>query len=268
MKGEYYVEVFVFDGITLFGANNVTTKLADGAGSNGVHFNDVDQGSVGDCYLNAALAALALQDPARVRALFFNPDGVTPWDGSSNQVSFWFFRNVNGPAEKVTVDLSLDHGIAQSQLRNDTDALGNYEVWMTILEKAYREFIGFEDLNNGGSPAAVWEHLLNSNHFDVDATDMTQTQIEAYVRSQLAAGKKLVLNTYGSDKVDKEWYFGSTSVVGNHSYAVIGIDDMQTPQDTSDDIVKLYNPWGNELEIPVSSLKRITDSLSTHGERP
>jgi hypothetical protein len=190
--GQGRAKVTILDDITLFGANNLDREKRD-RNALGVDVNDIAQGMVGDCYFLAAIGALAQRDPEWVANGVFtrNPDGT---------VSLWFFPEIGPPAQRVTVSLTLDYGWTQAQLTEDRDGQGRYEVWPIIWEKAYRQWVGWERFGAGGSPARVWEQLMNAPAWTYNPADYNLSGVVALVRRVLGEGRKVVFGTAAAEK--------------------------------------------------------------------
>jgi len=191
--GRETADVQILDEVTLFGRFNAD-PIRDDTNPDGVAYNDIDQGAIGDCYFGAAVAALAFRDPDFVHDNVFEvkPDGT---------VSVYFFPvlgQTGEAAQEVNIELTLDKGWAQAELsrdRADGDSQGAYEVWTIALEKAYGQFIGRSDLVDGGSPANVWDHITGEPANTEHADQYTNEQLVTMIQSAFTSGQKVVLGT-------------------------------------------------------------------------
>ncbi|MCS7046087.1 MAG: hypothetical protein NZO58_07000 [Gemmataceae bacterium] len=109
----------------------------------------------------------------------------------------------------------------------DADANGNWEIWPNLLEAAYRAWIGWADLNNGGDTATAWQHLTGRPAEILSTNDFTAGQLRTRIEEAWNAGKKIVLDTWGKDKKDN-W-----NLPGNHRDADAG-ERLPYRSDTSD----------------------------------
>ncbi len=116
-----------------------TYKATTGSlfGASGVlSYTQVNQGDVGDCYFEAALAGLAQQDPSLIKNM------ITVNSNGTDTVDFW--NGANETRDYVTVDSSLafmngyDYASGSTLMFNNGGASG--DLWSSIVEKAFVEF--------------------------------------------------------------------------------------------------------------------------------
>jgi hypothetical protein len=204
-------------------------SLFDGSPS----YLDMQQGSVGDCYLIAALGALAHADPSAIQNMFQdNGDGT------------WTVRFYNqGVADYVTVDRYLPAGCAG--VGGNSTSSANV-LWVALAEKAYAEWneTGNEAALNipgdnymrdgtnsyagldGGLSNAVFQQVIgNDSRVQCDVTDLTEQQLI----DALAANDAVVANTCTAA--------AAAGLVTGHAYAVLSYDPAS-------DLFLLGNPWG------------------------
>ncbi|MEY9932150.1 hypothetical protein ABH926_006799 [Catenulispora sp. GP43] len=132
-----------------------TAMGADQAGP-----NDVAQGQIGDCYLMAALAAVALQQPHFI-------DGMIRQDAGGVHVRF--HRKSGGQKgtratfapEWVDVDMRL---FVKGNDTKPVYAAAHKSLWPAMIEKAYAVFKGrargYEGIGRGGRPKEALEAIL------------------------------------------------------------------------------------------------------------
>ena len=181
--------------------------------------NDVNQGSIGDCYLMAALSAMA--DTLAGKALIMkmirdNRDGtytVTFPDGRVVEVDADLFVNDDGGPAYAGRDQSV-------AMRG---------TWVQILEKAYaaKHSDGYEGIV-GGNAYKVWADLgydverLELNPVGYDPSDKRLAEV---LRDALEAGHPIVATA----RLHGE----------GHQLTVVGIQDGY---------VTLRNPWGLDAD--------------------
>jgi hypothetical protein len=193
----------------------------------GAHYDDVKQGQIGDCYLAAALSAVAYQDPSAISdAIRDNGDGT--YDVRFFERSGAGFREVH-----ITIDGDLplrNGGLRYAHARNAQ------ELWVPLLEKAYAVWKGgFEAIGNGGVATRVMEALLGkrSSYIGISNANTLYSGIE----QAIAAGKSVVAGTFGEEQ--EEMYFG-TGIYADHAYTVLGVETDENGQR----YIKVRNPWG------------------------
>ena len=212
--------------------SNKTYRAVSGSlFQNGISPEDINQGSVGDCYYVATLASIAQEKPSYIQNMFI--------DNGDNTYTVRFFNN--GVANYVTVDNYLP-----------TDANGylvyanpgsyynnsNNELWVALAEKAYAQLAesGWSrpgDVSNDyRSIEGGWMDYVIKQVTGLDATfkwissNMTKTQLISLVNSSqiLTAGF-----VYG------EGY----GVYNGHAYTI-------SSYNATTDKFRLRNPWGSE----------------------
>jgi hypothetical protein len=201
---------------------------------NGVAYTDIRQGTVGDCYLLASLAEVALRSPAVINNMF-----VVNGDGT---YTVKFFNA--GQANFVTVDSYLPtngsgNAIYAAYGTNYTNAAA--ELWVALAEKAYVQANEFGWIRpgltgsgqnaysaiSGGYIYASLGHVTGQSTIAFAST-ASSTSFNTFV-SAWNAGKSIGF----ASKVTP----ASSTVVGSHAYTVVGYN-------SSTQTVTLYNPWG------------------------
>ena len=270
----------ILEGVTLFGGlNTIDATLVDPAGSNGAHYNDIRQGSIGDCYFLAAIGSLAT--PGRAVHYLNNLTNTTDalnsrfYDIGNGKYRVRFWPTPTDEAHDVIVDLSLDFGWTQAGLTGDTDANGNVETWPIIFEKAYRKFLkDAPELTDrsfsGGRSSDVWQHMFQKAGKLIIISDdpadgnprlpKNDVSIRQAIQNRLDAGQNVVVGTVGSGEQEL-FLTGGVKFYSGHAYIVLDIDPNQG--------VHVYNPHGRtnaELYIPFVDLADVLDTIYTHGD--
>ena len=196
---------------------------------NGPTFDDIEQGALGDCYLLAGLAAIAVHSPEPIENMFIvNGDGT------------YTVRFFNGSTPYyVTVDtqLPVDAGgrliyAGVGKLHNDP---GN-ELWVSLAEKAYAQFAESGWLDTGGlsvnSYSAInagWPADAMTQVTGKTTIDLLQLDRPSDVVKSFASGRAVTFITLTVPV--------SLDVIENHVYALIDYN-AQTRE------FVLFNPWG------------------------
>ncbi len=111
-------------------------------GADGPSYQDVNQGNVGDCYFEAALAETAAQDPSAIASMI--------QENSNGTYSVDF--QVDGQSDYVTVNDELPvmqdgyQAANGSTLEFDNSTTG----WSPLIEKAYAQLMEQTDVTPGG----------------------------------------------------------------------------------------------------------------------
>jgi hypothetical protein len=220
--------------------NNTSYQyVAGGLFIDGPSINDIDQGSLGDCYLINALGAVAHSSPTAIDNMFIY-NGDNTW-------TVRFINHSNNNAHYVSVDRYLPVNRFNGQARfagfgghfNNR----NNELWVSLAEKGYvqvSQIPGFRsntkqivnDYNNisGGFNSLAVHHIIG-----VRPTAMRLTNELSVIRN-INTDKPMVI------------------AIGNHAYTISSYNH-QTRK------FHIHNPWGhthlelNWSEISIRGLK-------------
>lgn len=185
--------------------------------NNGPQYDDINQGSVGDCYFLAAVSSLAQQDPTILEQMI-----TSLGDGT------YAVRYYNGSSE---VYLRIDGDLPTYSSNNLVYARtsGTNEIWVPLIEKAYAHF-RYEQ-NTYASISGGWMDDVYRQVTGMGAsfryTSGTVSALATYLRDNLNAGHAVTLGSYSG---------ASSPVVGSHAYQVVSVD--------ANNYVTVYNPWG------------------------
>lgn len=208
--------------LTLFGTDSMPA------------YTEIKQGSLGDCYLLAALAGLVHDDPNAIRDVITdNGDGtytVRFYQGVIAGSSYEIYRRY------VVVNRQLSSTVAGI----DYNGGG---LWVNLIEKAYAQVYGvgsYDFIGLGGNPMKAYNIITGGSL----SYDLTVTR--AKVNTQLVSGTPVLLAT-------KE--VGTVNLVNDHAYAIIAYDSIS-------DMCTLYNPHGYSTTISFTEMYRDTYCIS------
>jgi hypothetical protein len=202
-------------------------------GPYGPSYTDVQQGAIGDCWLLAGLAEVAVRAPSDITSMF-SYAGTSVVNGSVvNNYTVRLYDNVGVP-RYYTVDTELPAGGGLY----DQPRYG--VLWVALAEKAYVEANGdgsvtsghrgfnyYDALNNGGTEWAL--QAITGNPAGGQAFGSSTDIATAWQQGQL-----ITLVTQDSAT---PLSVNGVNVAGNHEYAVVGYF-AATQQ------FVLFNPWG------------------------
>ena len=214
--------------------------------------DDIDQGSLGDCWFLAGLGAVARDNPDFIKNhIEDNGDGT---------YTVTFYEEDDGrwvPVE-VTVDgdfpVDADGNAAYAKPSGD-------ETWVMIYEKAFAELHGgYEDIE-GGSGEHSMEQLTGWEFDHLDVDDMSDDELAYQLdRQPVTAGTMNpdrigdIVVPWDRDLVDS---FEDLDVAEGHVYISQG-----TFERDGETYVKLYNPWGNtHAELTLDDFRRVFDEV-------
>jgi Ca2+-binding RTX toxin-like protein len=199
-------------------------------GTGGPSTNDIQQGSVGDCYFLATLSATAKVNPDRIRQSV-----VDLGDGTC---AVQFFRN--GVATFVRVDSDLPFlfgtgGQAYASLRNGSK-------WGAVMEKAwafFRRGDGQYASIASGTADETFGALGRPSGWWVRAPWQSAEGWMADMQNAINSGQAVTLST--------GWPLSGPDLIGGHVYAVDHVNFNSGGMATS---VVLRNPWATDRNGP------------------
>jgi hypothetical protein len=224
---------------TAAAGQSITYTYASGGlfgNDNAIHYQDVRQGQLGDCYFLASLSANADRRSTAIRNMFIdNSDGTftVRFYGQNNGI-------VNAAADYVTVDRFLSNSYAY----HDN---GNVGIWVALAEKAYAQFSESGTSQRDGQTANSYESIvggwgyralpaisgINGGYYADQSWSNTGPRAGAFMTisemaSGLSQGRAMTAGTISSP---------AAGIVGQHEYMVISVN-------VTSNTVTLYNPWG------------------------
>lgn len=200
---------------------------------NGVSVHDPKQGQIGNCYVPAALAAIAHADPKAIEALIRpNDDGT---------VTVRFFDTQTFTPHEVVVDRDLYGSFGRAKYGGATqrDVNGNAETWFSLVEKAYATWRGsYEVVAQGGSVGQLQSEVLgrpNVEHWL--NTGVSAEQVFATIQAGTSQQRAMAAGTYGTQEAAR---YTNSGLYAHHAYSVLGAKEENGQQ-----LVTLRNPWAS-----------------------
>lgn len=242
---------YVYKDVTKQKLNQITKVFAKGSGdSTEVHWNDVGQGALGDCYFLSAIGAVAKTNPSLLKNLISGPDKqgnykVTLYiDGS-------YFSSRKAKTVTVTPEFLVD--------KNGTPIYakaGDKEMWVMLLEKAYAILRkdekywdsrvsklddGYNKLNGGWGEEGI-EVLTGKEADTLWIKDLSDEKIKSVISEALKDKRPITTGTIagpekGKKANKKQMAAQGLNIVLGHEYFVLSFDGSN---------IKLQNPWNDE----------------------
>lgn len=184
--------------------------------------NDIDQRSLGDCYLVSAMAGVANHNAKLIT------DAITPNDDGTYTVRLYeedggvmVPREITVTAEMPVMSVHNEATGASRESTSYTAGSGDGELWPQIVEKAYAQMIGDGDLVDGyeeiiGGNGAVALSALSGNPASTDTSDLTTDQL----RGMLAAGAVLPATHSSAEGKTSTYEVGGQTYIRSHQYWV------------------------------------------------
>jgi hypothetical protein len=202
----------------------------------GVNYQDVQQGQLGDCYFPSAMSAMAFQDPSIITKFAKdNGDGTYTFTFKERDWSTNKFKTV-----PITVDGDLYvrsfGGALYGHSANSSDAQ-KMELWFPLAEKAYAQWKGsYNDIGSGGASNDVFEAVMGKEGTQWGITPNNRQAIFNIIKKNMDAKSPMSAGTYGDDQAAR---YVNSGVYADHSYSILGYEESGGKQ-----YVKLRNPWG------------------------
>ncbi len=209
----------------------------------GVRATDPSQGWIGDCYLVAALSAVAQRNPEKI------VDAIRPAGGNIYEVRF--YREGRGGAKEVWVKVDADFPwFKDKNTWAYLQSSDKGEIWPSLIEKAYAVFTAggagdYDAVGQGGWEGDLMFALTGrqANSYSV-ATTGDDALWERLVKAS-AAKQAMTAGTYSpKDEHNDPRYGDSVGIYGNHAYTVLGVREAGRGK-AKQRFVKLRNPWGS-----------------------
>ncbi|MBZ9714982.1 C2 family cysteine protease [Deinococcus multiflagellatus] len=237
--------------------------------SSGIAPGDIMQGSLGNCYLLAGMAALAKTNPEMIKQMITqNKDGsITVRFSSQKPVVGKTYSSINDVPRKdrfVTIQNNF------AFLKGSPDPVGAVKVndlWPLIIEKAFiKEVGGADTAGQGGFSTKVME-----NYFGIAM--MTQGSLPQVPKAELltylqAADEKPTIASTG-ELTEKQNAIASKykNIVSSHAYAVLGTT-QQTVKGKETTMVILFNPWGEKVSVTLSDFQQLFSRIEQSLDEP
>ena len=194
--------------------------------------SDINQGSIGDCYLLASLAEVANCEPQVIQSMFY--------DNGNGTYGVRFF--IGGKPVFVTVNCALPVNSSGSFIGNKS-----YNLWADLIEKAYvqlNEEPGFLSQPTGNIyvniTGGLADPITEITGRSVDTyksnkyTDSSWAALKNTFISAIQTGLEVDYGCFGDTAYDTS---GKITFVGGHMFAGIGYDSVSGK-------FILRNPWG------------------------
>jgi hypothetical protein len=228
----------------------------------GIRGTDPAQNYIGDCYLMAAMSAVAYKQPSAIRRAF-----KLERDGSYN-VTLYKKKGGRLVPRIINIDADLPrdgwYGYYYAGAKNPK------ELWPALLEKAFAARAGSYDKIQGGMPGDAMEAITGkkSSYLGFRNTPREADKVWAAIGAAMRAKKPTCAATLGDSSRKK---FDGTNIYSDHTYAVFGVSESKGVR-----YVHLRNPWGEGepkgngrddgvFELPLDEFMRLFSSIAVNG---
>lgn len=235
----------------------------DGDGS-AIHPSDITQSyELGDCYLVASIAALALQNPELIKNMIReNGDGTYTVTFYEKKKILGLFDNGYEKTEITVSDIfSIQNGTPIYARYGDVTPTET-EIWPMVIEKAYAQWKGGYDNIDGGYIHNAMEALtgMDSKDYNPSFTNIQDLANQHNNGSIITLGSLPDLKIIPDAADSNPLYMNDTLVTG-HAYFLTNVDSTAGT-------VSIRNPWGwdhPEIVLPFDQFQQAFLTISVNG---
>ncbi len=220
--------------------------LVEPGDTSAVSIDDINQGSIGDCFVLSSIGELALRDPVAVQSMIqSNANGTETVNLYAPQQVGPFIHGT-GALQKVPVTVTNSFPSNAVNSGPSLDVVnGVKEIWPQVLEKAVAALDeSYAAIADGGSPIVAMEQLTGQTATAVSPAALTASVLQ----SGIAAGDLFVMDTANLSNLPYD-------LVGNHAYMFEGMNTVGGAT-----MVQLGNPWGSSYNPPPIPLANLASS--------
>jgi hypothetical protein len=207
----------------------------------GAAMEDVQQGYLADCFLVAAMGAVAQQRPDLIEKMIK--------DNGDGTVTVTLYRDGDGlaaPGHGKPVDVRVSMKLPTANGSSPTYAkASSRELWPSLIEKAYvAEFAGgdYQGVNSGGSPGDVLTRMLGTESTGFTTGSLSAKECVAQLEGLLKQGKPTVAASLDKNDMKSDEALAKLAdekgVYAWHAYVV-------KKADAKGNTIDLFNPWGS-----------------------
>lgn len=203
----------------------------------GMTRDDIQQGSLGDCWYLSSCAAVSQQE--RFMSKIMPRNQVLFGDGYKGIVHFRFWRF--GEWVDVFIDDRLPTTDGKLIYAHCTDT---EEFWVALIEKAYAKLHGSYEAIEGGQTMDALVDLTGglAERYDLDAQDPNMYRLLMRAHK---SGAFIACSRKGDWR--RSNVADANGLVSGHAYTITGISRI-THQMGEEKLLRIRNPWGDGTE--------------------
>ena len=200
--------------------------------------NDIQQGSIGDCYFLSVIGSLChiyfKNGQKLIEDLFLHTT-------QTKEHVYGVYIFINGVWELVLVDDYFPYIGSTFKQFAFASSQGN-ELWVSILEKAWAKVNGcYAKIGCGGSPHEVFDVLTEAYSEQVS---VNKNKADEIWKKMVESQKKGFVMTAGTSGDVSNLDIEEVGLSPGHAYTVLGVYELDGSRG-KEKIVRLRNPWGN-----------------------
>jgi Calpain family cysteine protease len=245
--------------------------------SEDVDINDVRQGHLGDCYLFAAMAAIAQANPQAIRDLIHKND-----DGTYD-VKLYIYNSKWQPHRRTPVIMKKIQPLFPSWKKSGKSAYGHpsegedvgdpIELWPMLIEKAYAYYrSGYDmiEIQAGRDVEDIIPMLVkgvtkwDTKTYDLEDKDQTEETIVTTISQALEKNMPVTAGSKDEDTMPTEEQKKTVPCeydLDRDAHPGVHPHHDYVPTRISKQSIDLYNPWGyaHLRNLPISLFKACFD---------
>ena len=200
--------------------------------------NDIQQGSIGDCYFLSVIGSLCNLKTKNGEKLI---EDLFLHTSKTKEHVYGVYIFINGVWELVLVDDYFPYVGSNFKQLAFASSQGN-ELWVSILEKAWAKVNGcYAKIGCGGLPHEVFDVLTEAYSEQISINQSKANEIWNKMADSQNKGFVMTAGTSGDvSNLDIE----EVGLSPGHAYTVLGIHELDGPRGR-EKVVRLRNPWGN-----------------------
>ena len=199
----------------------------------GITFNDVIQGGLGNCYFLSAICALTKYSNA-IEDLFYIKE-------KSKEHCYGIYLRINGKWKLILLDDYIPCDNKNNFVFSSTN--GN-ELWVILLEKAIAKIFGNYARTCGGFPEEIFQLTTNAPTIVYMINKSNQKRI-LYEFKQAMNNDYIMSAGTNSNNPKKKIFLEEVGLIPSHAYSILSVNEVI--QDNGKKIILLHirNPFGD-----------------------
>lgn len=204
-------------------------------------YNDIDQGSLGDCWLVQCLSVLSLK-PSRIKEMIF--------PNSFSKYGVYVVKLWNSKEKKFEYIIVDDY----IPLNEDGDikfvkSLNVDEFWPFLIEKAFAKLFGSYALLHGGSPCKAMSILTGGFVEECDHDPEGANKIEIWNKMKEYHSKNWLMSCLSrrtsqpGRKGQRAAEYEKQGIATGHAYSIVKVIEVE-----GNKLICVRNPWADETE--------------------
>jgi len=198
----------------------------------GITFDDVIQGGLGNCYFLSAICALTKYSNA-IEDLFYIKE-------KSKEHCYGIYLRINGRWKLILLDDYIPCDSKNNFVFSSTN--GN-ELWVILLEKAIAKVFGNYARTCGGFPEEIFQLTTNAPTVVYMINNTNQKRI-LYEFKQAMNNDYIMSAGTNSDNPNQKIFLEEVGLIPEHAYSILSVNEVI--QDNGKKIILLHirNPFG------------------------